>query len=404
MEPEELLARALGSESPEAELFAPAFLRRFPMRIVEQTARMFLAEHGPLVRVERDGERWRAVYENGTEPVKAVLTPEGRIRGLLVGPNAGDVEPWDEPPSRASVLRRRFALAVLLAAGMPLLAVAAVWSADSLATWLPLSVLAAGMLVESAVFLPWWAIAPRVRLPFVAACALASAASAERLRDLRAGHVVWWLVAVVAVGLAPVVLRLRASREGRPLPEPVRLFFPLAGGVYCVAQGGGASVNPHAGSPEQRYALDVVRSRGLVGRCSPPALYPAALERYDAWDTEVVAPCDGVVAAVADGVPDLPPPAWTPLEPAGNHVLLETDGARVLLAHLRAGTVAVSEGDAVRRGDPVGRVGNSGRSTEPHLHVHAERGGFGVPLAFEEAGGRPLRRNDVLRIPPGRAG
>jgi hypothetical protein len=46
---------------------------------------------------------------------------------------------------------------------------------------------------------------------------------------------------------------------------------------------------------------------------------------------------------------------------------------------------------------------NSGRSTEPYLHVHAGRGGLGVPLAFEEAGGRTLRRNDVLRIGAGGA-
>ncbi len=56
---------------------------------------------------------------------------------------------------------------------------------------------------------------------------------------------------------------------------------------------------------------------------------------------------------------------------AGNHVMIETqDGYIVFLAHLRDGSVLVSEGDEVRSGDLVGHVGNSGNSTAPHLHIN----------------------------------
>lgn len=87
-----------------------------------------------------------------------------------------------------------------------------------------------------------------------------------------------------------------------------------------------------------------------------------------------------------------------PQNPAGNHVELETaDGVRIFLAHMLKGSVRVSTGDRVRRGDPLGKVGNSGNTSEPHLHIHAVRGGRGlfegkgVPLTF---GGRFLVRND----------
>jgi murein DD-endopeptidase MepM/ murein hydrolase activator NlpD len=63
----------------------------------------------------------------------------------------------------------------------------------------------------------------------------------------------------------------------------------------------------------------------------------------------------------------------------------------VLLAHLQHGSVAVATGDPVTVGDPIGRVGNSGNTTEPHLHIHAfdPRTGEGVPIRFD--GGAPLR-------------
>jgi hypothetical protein len=45
----------------------------------------------------------------------------------------------------------------------------------------------------------------------------------------------------------------------------------------------------------------------------------------------------------------------------------------IKLAHLQRGSVTVQPGDAIAAGEIVGRVGNSGNSSEPHLHVHAVR-------------------------------
>jgi murein DD-endopeptidase MepM/ murein hydrolase activator NlpD len=78
----------------------------------------------------------------------------------------------------------------------------------------------------------------------------------------------------------------------------------------------------------------------------------------------------------------------------------------VILAHLKEGSLQVEVGDEVRPGMELGQIGNSGNTSEPHLHIHAVRGevldldellfhGEGVPIVFE---GRFLRRNDRVAI------
>ena len=86
---------------------------------------------------------------------------------------------------------------------------------------------------------------------------------------------------------------------------------------------------------------------------------------------------------------------------AGNVVVIELDnGLFVVLAHLRQGTVQVSEGDLVREGDPLALLGNSGNTTMPHLHLQVQThvdlwdpDNRSVPFAFE-AEGHVLARND----------
>ncbi|CAN7179234.1 M23 family metallopeptidase [Microbacterium foliorum] len=75
---------------------------------------------------------------------------------------------------------------------------------------------------------------------------------------------------------------------------------------------------------------------------------------------------------------------------AGNHIVIRRGDALVLLAHLRAGSVRPRLGDRVSVGEVIGECGNSGNSTEPHLHVQVsdsiEQDGRGIPLAFLREG------------------
>lgn len=57
------------------------------------------------------------------------------------------------------------------------------------------------------------------------------------------------------------------------------------------------------------------------------------------------------------------------------------------------GSIQVKKGEKVDTNRIIGRVGNSGNTSEPHLHIHAERKGKGVPILFN---GRFLIRNDLI--------
>ncbi|OLP72647.1 peptidase, partial [Salmonella enterica subsp. enterica serovar Javiana] len=115
---------------------------------------------------------------------------------------------------------------------------------------------------------------------------------------------------------------------------------------------------------------------------------PEPPQRFPGFGRSVLAPVGGVVVAADDEQEDhaahrgLPSVAyaltqqrraalgWAAL--AGNHLLIRTDpGVVVALCHLQRRSLLVRVGDTVRVGQQVGRCGNSGNSTEPHLHVQA---------------------------------
>lgn len=130
------------------------------------------------------------------------------------------------------------------------------------------------------------------------------------------------------------------------------------------------------------------------------SLFTADLDRYVIFGQPVSSPCDGRIVAAADGLADNVPPHRDREHPTGNHVVVACHGVRVFLAHLQQGSVVVQPGALVASDDVVGRVGNSGNTSEPHLHVHAVRGevpdhvSAPVPILFD--GTFPVR-NTILR-------
>jgi len=115
---------------------------------------------------------------------------------------------------------------------------------------------------------------------------------------------------------------------------------------------------------------------------------PEPPDRFIGFRMPVFAPVSGIVVTVHDGEPDhdafrgLPSvgyaltqrrranAGWSGL--AGNHVVIEVEqGTVVALCHLRRGSITVAPGQAVTAGFPIGQCGNSGNSTEPHVHLQA---------------------------------
>ncbi|MGY1603998.1 peptidoglycan DD-metalloendopeptidase family protein [Geodermatophilus sp. SYSU D00815] len=159
------------------------------------------------------------------------------------------------------------------------------------------------------------------------------------------------------------------------------------------------------------YAVDfvaVVGRRTATTRDWRTLLATEPPDRFVAFGRAVLAPAAGRVVAVHDGEADhearRSPLARVPYALgqasraragagalAGNHVVLglEDDTGYAVLAHLRAGSVLVREGDAVAAGQRVAACGNSGNSTQPHVHVQVMDDADpyrarGLPLVFRD--------------------
>ncbi|WP_456278755.1 M23 family metallopeptidase [Bacillus sp. AK128] len=177
--------------------------------------------------------------------------------------------------------------------------------------------------------------------------------------------------------------------------KAVELDFPLKNGTYYVGQGGGSiQVNYHYAYLPQQFALDIVKLNAFGARAA--GVYPNALEEYTIFGDELYSPCMGQVIEVRNDAPDLIPPNADPERPEGNYVKLycENEEVDVFIAHMQEGSVDVTVGDTLQKGQFIGLVGNSGNTSEPHLHIHAERNGEGVPIHFN---GKFLVRNSIVR-------
>jgi murein DD-endopeptidase len=174
---------------------------------------------------------------------------------------------------------------------------------------------------------------------------------------------------------------------------PILINPPLRGSEWLAGNGPGNSSGhrralvPTGGGVwiAQRFAIDFVQ------------LFPDGKtfsgdekdnKSYRCYGAEALAVADAVVVATKDGIIENIPGITSRAVPitletvGGNHVILDLGGGRfAFYAHLQPGSLRVKAGDRVRRGQVLGLVGNSGNSTEPHLHFHISNSNS--PLASE---------------------
>jgi murein DD-endopeptidase MepM/ murein hydrolase activator NlpD len=96
-------------------------------------------------------------------------------------------------------------------------------------------------------------------------------------------------------------------------------------------------------------------------------------EDYFIFGRPILCPLDGVVVEAVDGLRDNRLRQVNERMVSGNFVLIRhSDSVFMHLSHLKCGSVLVRAGAVVRRGEVLAACGNSGRSTEPHLHFHVQ--------------------------------
>jgi len=196
----------------------------------------------------------------------------------------------------------------------------------------------------------------------------------------------------VKIGTYPEELTI----ETAPIPVgrgPVAISSPLRGNHWLAGNGPSSTsghrralipIDGHA-AIAQRFAIDWVRIRDEGKTFQGDE---KDNKNYYAYGSDALAVADGVVTEVKDGIPENIPGRDSRAVPitletvGGNHVILDIGGGHfAFYAHLQPGSLRVKLGDKVRRGQVVGLVGNSGNSTEPHLHFHIENGSS--PLGAE---------------------
>ena len=198
--------------------------------------------------------------------------------------------------------------------------------------------------------------------------------------------------------------------------EPIIVEFPLRG-EWLSPNTPGTKVPSHGTNQlGTRYAYDFIKVDW--NRMGTPAYRVGVMQYlfsgvklsdYYCWGQEVYSPCDGIVVVAEDGYAEnektnlladmsnayknahyFDPEKDDIQSVAGNYVIIKySENVYAALCHLQTGSVQVSVGQMIKKGEVIGRVGHSGNSFAPHLHFQLMDSGDitvanGVPCAFEQ--------------------
>jgi hypothetical protein len=234
-------------------------------------------------------------------------------------------------------------------------------------------------------------------------------------------------IRVVAVGTAGdgSVVQSAAEISVISYQPKTKLNFPL-NGTWYVSNGTDVS-GTHRWGIGQEFAYDLVKvdEEGNSGKGDE-----TKPESYYAYGQNVLAPADGTVYEIRDEIGDTPMAQLADDDPSvvmkkladyqtalrkrygvrgtdGNYIIMDHgNGEYSVFDHLKKGSLRVKRGDKVKRGDVIAQVGQSGLSTEPHLHYEVVSNPDplkqrGLPIVFYELegeeGAKQLRFGQFIR-------
>lgn len=166
--------------------------------------------------------------------------------------------------------------------------------------------------------------------------------------------------------------------------DAVTLSIPVKGDVVLY---GGKDYHTHAVWPSERYAYDIL--------IKPYGTGNSDLQSYGIYGKNVYAPIKGKVIEIHNGEEDIVPNVEKFTSLLGNYIYMkiEETGTYLIFAHLKNNSIRVKEGDIVEIGTILAQVGNSGTTSEPHLHIQHQKNNpckslimiadQGLPIKFE---------------------
>ena len=191
------------------------------------------------------------------------------------------------------------------------------------------------------------------------------------------------------VGILIVHLRYGFNLPDKNSYKPQVLYSLPFDGEWFVVNGGVDRETSHSWVlPSQRYAYDFFMKN------SEDATFMGErerLENYFCYAKDVLAPADGVVISVVSHFPNTPIVAEGEADCAasdvrGNHIVIRHSKHEYsIIAHLLPNSPCVQKGDRVSRGQVIAKCGNSGNTSEPHIHFQIQYG-----KSFEISAGLPI--------------
>ena len=171
-------------------------------------------------------------------------------------------------------------------------------------------------------------------------------------------------LSVTPPGSGPAADSTAVPRSRTPMQLPFR------GEWYVFGGGDNEEVNIHISAPGQRRAADImIKGAGDLSHKGTGRRN----EDYFVYGKEILAAAPGTVVTAIDGVPDNEPGSMNPLCAVGNCLIIDQGSNEyAVYAHLKPGSLRVHRGDKVRMGQVLALCGNSGNSSEPHLHFHLQ--------------------------------
>lgn len=178
--------------------------------------------------------------------------------------------------------------------------------------------------------------------------------------------------------------------------EAINLSFPLRNGKYTITDGGDGKISPLMNyhymfltvnkfktlltksdswdnnsklQSGDRYAVDVVKLNN-IGALSKKIL-PHEINNYEIYEDDIYSPCDGQAIEVVDNYDNNIPLTGGYPKNVGNHVIIKFNNSNkaIVLGHMQKDSIKIKSGDIVKEGQIIGKVGNSGWSEWPHVHI-----------------------------------